>query len=194
MPSGFTAAIADGIEFKDFAMQCARAFGALVTMGDEPMDARIPEEFQSCSYHLQRVSEARRRQVELEAMSPAAAETAAQRAYDEALQSRNKYLRDKANLRKKYQAMLLQVRAWQPPTTDHASLKEFMEKQITASIDFDCVVHGETPELQSGAEWLAGQLRQVKDSLAYHSKHHAEEVRRAHGRSEWLRQLRESLR
>jgi hypothetical protein len=32
MPTGYTSAIADGIEFKDFALRCARAFGALVEL------------------------------------------------------------------------------------------------------------------------------------------------------------------
>jgi hypothetical protein len=90
--------------------------------------------------------------------------------------------------------MLRQVRAWQPPTTDHAALKEFMEKQITASIDCDCIVYGEPPTLQHGAEWLAEQLRRLNYSIAYHSKHYAEEVDRTERRAQWVRQLRESLR
>jgi hypothetical protein len=48
MPTGYTAAVADGTitEFPDFAMQCARAFGTLVLMRDEPQDAAIPEKFE----------------------------------------------------------------------------------------------------------------------------------------------------
>jgi hypothetical protein len=43
MPTGYTAPIADGMTFEQFALGCARAFGALVTMRDEPSDAPIPE-------------------------------------------------------------------------------------------------------------------------------------------------------
>lgn len=32
MPTGYTAAIADGIDFKTFAMNCTRALGACVTL------------------------------------------------------------------------------------------------------------------------------------------------------------------
>jgi len=56
--------------------------------------------------------------------------------------------------------MLSQVRAWQPPTSDHGRLKEFMEKRITQSIDFGRLVYGKRPELNPGVEWLAGQLHE----------------------------------
>lgn len=37
MPTGYTASVQEGkvTEFRDFAMECARAFGALVMMRDE---------------------------------------------------------------------------------------------------------------------------------------------------------------
>ena len=36
MPTGYTDKIKDGITFKEYAMGCARAFGALITMRDNP--------------------------------------------------------------------------------------------------------------------------------------------------------------
>lgn len=36
MPTGYTADIKDGIDFKTYAMNCARAFGACVMLRDEP--------------------------------------------------------------------------------------------------------------------------------------------------------------
>ena len=43
MPTGYTAYVQDGVitEFADFAMKCARAFGALIDMRDESLDAEI---------------------------------------------------------------------------------------------------------------------------------------------------------
>jgi hypothetical protein len=193
MPTGFTAAIADGIAFKEFALRCAGAFGDLMAMADDPMHARIPDHFQASNYHRERVSEARSRQKELESMTPVAAEEAAELAYREAVETRNGYIRDKADLRRKYEAMLSQVRAWQPPTTEHRCLKEFMENQIIQSIDLDCVLFGERPRLKQGVEWLAEQVHQVEHSIAYHSKHHAAEVERTERATEWVRQLRNSL-
>ncbi|VTR91619.1 unnamed protein product [Gemmata massiliana] len=34
--------------------------------------------------------------------------------------------------------MLEHVRAWEPPSTDHENLKQFMIDQLRESIDFDC--------------------------------------------------------
>lgn len=40
MPTGYTADIKDGITFRDFALRCARAFGATIMQRDE--DISIP--------------------------------------------------------------------------------------------------------------------------------------------------------
>ena len=63
MPTGYTADVMDGkvTDFKLFAMQCARAFGALVIMRDEPLNAEIPDEFSPSNYHFQELEQARER-------------------------------------------------------------------------------------------------------------------------------------
>ena len=59
MPTGYTAKIADGQTFEEFILSCARAFGALVEMRDEPADAPIPEEFKPSAYHTTQIGVAR---------------------------------------------------------------------------------------------------------------------------------------
>ncbi len=59
MPTGYTADIAKGITFQQYAWSCARAFGALVMMRDEPSDAPIPEAFTPSDYHVKALAEAR---------------------------------------------------------------------------------------------------------------------------------------
>ena len=46
MPTGYTVALYEGkdVTFEDFVMGCSRAFGALISLRDEP-NAPIPEEF-----------------------------------------------------------------------------------------------------------------------------------------------------
>ena len=53
MPTGYTAMLTEEkeITFEDFALKCARAFGALIEMRDESLDAKIPEEFKVTEYH-----------------------------------------------------------------------------------------------------------------------------------------------
>lgn len=51
MPTGYTADVQSGkvTDFAEYAMNCARAFGALVLMRDDPSDADIPERFELLS-------------------------------------------------------------------------------------------------------------------------------------------------
>lgn len=56
MPTAYTANISKGITFKEYALLCARNFGATITMRDEPLDAEIPE-FQPSDYYVKRISE-----------------------------------------------------------------------------------------------------------------------------------------
>lgn len=53
MPSAYTAPVQDGkiTEFKDFAILCARAFGACIDMRDDPLDKPIPEAFSPVTKH-----------------------------------------------------------------------------------------------------------------------------------------------
>jgi hypothetical protein len=46
--------------FPQFAMSCARAFGALIEMRDEGMDAKIPDEIKPEPYHKKAAAEARK--------------------------------------------------------------------------------------------------------------------------------------
>ena len=59
MPTGYTSKIADGIGFKDFALSCARAFGACIEMRDDPSDKPIPNEFKPNDYHKKRMAAAK---------------------------------------------------------------------------------------------------------------------------------------
>lgn len=194
MPTGYTACIGEGADFQKFVLGCARAFGALITMRDEPSDAPIPEKFEPSNYHVEQVAEARRRQAELEAMTPALAEKAAEGAYRAAMERHEKYIAEKNALREKYTAMLQQVNDWKSPSPDHAELKKFMREQIEESIRFDCTIYEDSaPKPMTGKQWLAAETEKVNRDITYHSQHHADEIKRANGRTEWVRQLRESL-
>jgi hypothetical protein len=61
MPTGYTAKLYDGDQkFQDFAMECARAFGALIEMRDEPMNAKIPETFEPSEHHVNGLERAKK--------------------------------------------------------------------------------------------------------------------------------------
>ena len=202
MPTGYTHAVQEGkvTEFPAFAMQCARAFGALIMMRDDPNDAPIPERFEPPDYHLKALEGLRTELVEVQALDESSCDLRAAAQAAEGEQKLAESKTEKREHQKRYEAMLAKVRAWTPPTPEHAGLKKFMDEQLTESIRFDCgSLDDETlhriyhVERKTGAVWKAEKLADIQRDIAYHEKQHAEEVARANSRNEWLSALRKSL-
>lgn len=196
MPTGYTADIKDGIDFKTYAMNCARAFGACVMLRDEPGGGDlIPDAFEPSDYHLKAVEKARGELAALEAMTPAECERAAAKAWDDAETSRLMRLADYRKQREAYEAMLAKAAAWKAPTPDHEGLRKFMCEQIEQSINFDCnesYCSAPTARL-TGEAWAAAERARCVSDVQYHEKEHAGEVSRAATRTEWVRALRAAL-
>lgn len=196
MPTGYTADIKDGISFKTYAMNCARAFCACVELRDEPGGGeRIPDQFAPSDYHAKAAQEARDELAALLALTPAQRERSAAKAWDDSETARLTRLEDKRKQREAYEAMLAKVNAWTPPTPEHAGLQEFMRTQIEQSIDFDCGGdYGKTPTPRlTGEQWAAQEAARLNRDIAYHEKEHAAEVARAASRTAWVRALRAAL-
>ncbi len=195
-PTEYTAAITegDGISFNAFAMRCARAFGALVQMRDMPMDAPIPEKFEQSSYHAEQITDDETTLSELIAMPEGDIADACQKEYDEGMVYYTERLDSIAAQKLKYASMLNEVEAWVPPTSDHEELKSFMRNQIQESIDHDCsTTYTEPPKKVMPGDWHAQKIDTITRSIEYHKKHHTDDVSRAATRTEWVRQLRNSL-
>lgn len=193
MPTGYTAPIADGITFKQYALNCARAFGALIMMRDDPADAEIPERFEPSPWHAEQLQIAADKLAGLRLANTAECEAAALASYNKAMADRAERMREKNELQAKYEAMLAQVVAWQAPTPDHVEYKAFMEKQIRESIEWDCTMHDEVPVQMTGPQWLAEEIRKAEWSVNYHTNHDADERKRTEGRNAWVKALRDSL-
>lgn len=196
MPTGYTADIKDGISFETFALNCARAFGACITLRDEPGGGEsIPEEFEPSDYHVKAAQKARDDLAALLSMSKDDKEKSAAKFWDDAETSRMMRLQDKQKQRQSYEAMLEKVNAWVPPMPEHVGLHEFMRSQIMQSIDFDCDItyDSEPTPRQTGEEWASERANRLNRDIDYHDKENASEVRRTKERTEWVRSLRTSL-
>lgn len=196
MPTGYTAAIKDDITFNQFAMSCARAMGACVTMCDESSSAPIPERFEPSDYHAKALKKAREELGCLQEMSITDSAAEADTEFDAETALHTKRIQDVVDLRNKYNAMLAQVDAWQPPTPDHEGMKKFMIEQLRSSIDFDCSTdyYGKhAPVRLDARQWRQKKIDAIIKDIAYHVKAHAEEVERTESRNTWLAALRTSL-
>ena len=195
MPTAYTHAVQDGTmtEFKDFAMQCARAFGALITMRDDPSDAPIPDGFEPSPWYAERVEQAKADIERLQVMTIdeqiRACNDANKAAYDSWMRHKEKQDATRA----RYGSMLDKVRGWEPPTADHIELKNFMERQLIESINFDCNYSWPEPTPQKRSEWYEKALARAQKELASAEEENAKEIARCQNRSKWLRDLRQSL-
>lgn len=110
MPTGYTADIKDGITFKTFVMNCARAFGACVELRDEPGGGeKIPESFQPSNYHADKVLAARQELAHVRELSADQRERAAAKDWDDAETWRLAGLDSMRAQRRAYEAMLAHV-------------------------------------------------------------------------------------
>lgn len=197
MATGYTQGVRDGsvTDFRKFTMQCARAFGALISMRDDPMDAPIPEKIEpmSSSYHTEALKNAKAELVVLSKMSSAEIHTAATAAYERLIAEWEASEVRRKDEKARYGAMLAQVKAWMPPTKDHQGLKDFMLQQLSESIKFDCQDGWERPKHRTPSVWHAEQIARVTNDITYHTEHEKDDVNRANERTEWVQQLRDSL-
>jgi len=194
MPTGYTLDLYDGknITFKEFVMKCARAFGALISMKDESLNAPIPEHLEPSDYHLKEIEKAKKRLEEVNRWDEDRAEQEADRVYEKALKKRKEFIKKNSAIRKRYEDMLAKVLKWEPPSSDHENLKQFMIQQLKDSIKFDCYTP-EMPRRLSGEEYKQQEINNALSNIEYHSKEYAEEVDRVQRNNKWLQLLRDSL-
>lgn len=198
MPTGYTADLTEQTTFADFATRCARAFGALIMMRDSPMDAPIPDEFKPDGYYLKSLDDAKSRLAQLQAMSAKEIATDLEKHNADNAKSRARCVNSCSGTRRSYERMIGLVEAWQPPSRDHVGMKEFMLDQLRQSLKFDC--HDEkfaeecypaftgTPQ-----QWHARSVASAAENVSRSQQSWDEEQERARTRTQWVRQLRESL-
>lgn len=185
----------DNVSFKDFALRCARNFGALVDMRDEPLDAPIPERFEPKDRYKKRYENAKDDYENFVANPPSEEEI--DRKYAEyvtkMMEAAAKYNKEIAVQRKRYEAMLEKAREWEPPTSEHENLKKFMIQQLEDCIEFDCGEYDAT--ILGREEWVESLFSAdvFKRRMDYCFKELQREISRVEERNRWLKELRESL-
>lgn len=194
MPTGYTQPIQDGkLSFKDFALTCARAFGACVAQRDDPSN-ELPKKQEYSQYHSEELAKALKERDVLLQMSDADADKEAQSAFKSEVAYFNEREAERNRIADNYKTMLDEVRRWTPPTEEHLELKLFMEQQIIDSIKFDTGSSWmEAPVAKSGKEWKEEQLKSLDWSIDYHEKNWAEEKQRVDERNQWIADLYDSL-
>jgi hypothetical protein len=141
MPTGYTHPIVTGevTTLRQYALICARAFGATIAQRDEPL-TNPPRLETPRSYHDEQLECIRDDLTRLTTMTADEHHAAADAAYTAACKARDEYIVENRRTADRYAAMRDQVEQWTPPTPDHAELKTFMLSQLDSATGFD-VLH-----------------------------------------------------
>jgi hypothetical protein len=201
MPTGYTADVGDGkvTEFSDFALTCARGFGALVLLRDSDQSLEATRTYieekaylAKGGYYEKEIENADARLTHLMSMSDDEALAAAQYRAAEVEASNARYNAERSVIRERYEAMLARVEAWDPPTEEHAQFKEFMAYQLRESIKFDCSPFAMTVPEVSLAEH-SREIEKQRDRIARAEDEIEKERARNEGRVAWISALLDSL-
>ena len=190
MPSGYTSDIADGknVSFNDFALKCARAFGACIDNADD--NAKLIERNNKDNYHLEKLEKAKMWK------SPTKEE------FDDYVTKQAAYCNeniDKQNkLKVSYENMLVKANKWVPPTTEHEGLKKFMVEQLSESLTHDCgndYYQSELSQINSYThkEYVDDMMRRNKYDIEYHTNELEKNNKRVDTRNAWISALYKSL-
>lgn len=207
MPTGYTAKLYEGEEqsFNEFVLECSRAFGAMISLRDDPR-AEIPTELEVDSFYFTQVEKAQKELEQLQNASDAElmVQAKSERQYSLSSQYENAVRKEAA--RQGYTEMLAKVKAWVPPTEEHVNLKAFMVEQLESSLQSDC--RGEAVDLE---ELRSLVNRPVEDSdidiekfraeglniaerrLTYAAEHLADQQNSVADKNRWIKALRNSL-
>lgn len=195
MPSGYTHDLYSGkpVTFRDFTLNCARAMGAAIHQRDDG-SGEITERTVH-DYHPENVGKAEDAVQAALARSDGEWEALQDQEISDAVAHRAEYIADRERISAAYLTMLAEVESWDPPTTEHAALKDFMRKQLEESLQFDCggSYVPEVPERVPVSVYRGRQIKKATDNLSYHQEQLWQEQERVKSQNEWVRTLRESL-
>lgn len=196
MPTGYTADVANGkiTDFTEYALQCARNFGACIMLRDEPLSSEIPE-FEPSDFYAKSLADAEQNLEAFLAMDETqrremqAAEHAAN------VERAKQGIAEDNDQRMRYEAMLEKAKEFKSPSPEHDNYAKFLVSQLEESIEFDChsTYWNELHQEVSFEQWQEKKLADLQWSVVHSRKSHAEEVERTASRNRWVRQLKEAL-
>lgn len=197
MPTGFTDCVRSGevTDFRTYAMQCSRYFGATILLRDEPMSPDIPK-FEVPTYHSDRIKELTDEREELLGMSGEELDATAEQIYREAME-RDQEARQRIALeRSRYEAMLEKAKRFEAPTKEHERFAEFIVEQLEQSIEWDCSTRyydENKPRRMSAREYRDERLQAISKGLSYHKLELGKDIQRTEERNRWVDQLRSAV-
>lgn len=196
MPTGYTAGVRNGsvTSFRDYALLCARAFGACVTLRDEPLSTEIPE-FQPNEFYKNKLVEAERELADWERMTDEDRACEWERYAERQRVAKQERMIRYAEERARYTAMLEKVREFRPPTPDHEEYVKFLREQLEESIRWDCPddYQCEYYQVEPYMEWVTNHYESLRHNVNFYAEEWFKEQERVRDRNKWVQDLKKAL-
>lgn len=141
MATAYTEGIIDGSTktFKDFALICARAFGAAAHMIDDELSVKFKERIPD-SFWDEQIKESEKMVEEIKSLSDENIIKRKKENIEKSLERHKKEIEDKLRLKIKLNRFYLEAKNYKPPTEDHKEVKYFMIEQLESTIEWECDV------------------------------------------------------
>lgn len=194
MATGYTHRVQNGevVEVKDYILNCARQFGALMHMReDNSTDIKYRE---VGDYHLKSLNKASDNLEQLKKMTDEDIKKEIDKNYEERIKSINRSIDKQEKDRERYLNMIEKVNEWNPPTKEHLNLKEFAIKQLQESIKHDCentYIQIMKKELRKEtiSEYRDNMMKLYSKEIEYHNDSYQKEIAAVEGVNKWISDL-----
>lgn len=195
MPTGYTAKLMESDQsFREFALGCARAFGACVMIREEAIDGDIPE-FKPSLHNLRKLEEAKADRHHLLEMSDEERIKFGQAKKDEEIANCEKYLNREVIENLRLSIMRDKVLAWKVPSKDHVELKSYMLDQLKISAHSLRYSENRLRDAKASfaRDYYDRALDEANRAIEYNEKAQLEENSRTNDRNRWVNELKASL-
>ena len=196
MPTGYTSDLYElkDVSFADYATTCSRAWGARVTERDNSFSTPyVPRTVGD--YETKALSNAVAKLDEFLLRTDEDWSAAFQEDKEKVFVTNAEADSIRGQRRIKYEDMLDQINAWEPPTEDHVAFKKFMVEQIEGSLEFDCKGFTWKPAIldQTIERYKIDALQNINGEIDRLMKSLAEEIERVRTSNKWVRDLFDSF-
>ncbi len=196
MPTGYTAELVKkGMEFNDFVLTCARAFGACIELRDDRLAPAPRKISRNDDYYSNALKNAIKELEDFEKMSDEERLKTENRKRESEIKDCDEMLKKHSETNQRLKEMEQKVETWVPPTDDHKNLKTFMLEQIKMSYEDLGYYRKEKERLQllSPKEMIDSTIENLKHDVKYYTKEIKKEQLNYGDKDKWLEDLYASL-
>lgn len=200
MPSYYTSDIYEGknVSFQDFALKCARQFGAFVHMNEEDPDSTLTRHMVS-DYYKNNLRETENEFALFLKASREQREKMFEIEMEKELKHYKEKIKEEKELKEKYQALLEQAKAYKPPTKEFNNYKDYMLNQLNQAIKFDCsnerwyLAQIASVEAETFDIWEQEKMDLYNSKITYYKESYKKEMDSVYKKNQWIDLLYESL-